>query len=391
MNRATVVEQMSYDEVSLISSQKWLRSFVKYNGLYQGLLIDSAKESRISTIARYVFTFSTILLVSSIGAFQFVQILITMWNREKMVVLIPQYLNWCLYAGFISALHIFSIRHKIVRLFKDWKTIEMELKCLNSSKTRKIIKIHNASSFITLIMTSASIFVWNHLEPDRPMFLSHYSILREYFSLPLLSILNSISAYFAGLWYYSLCEMHPTIFFYHVGCAVENLNLEWLAQGEEEKVVHLIWERYERILLVIDRANDLFGFVIGFNDFVYFFVTCLMTFFIVTLFENSPALSLIFLLTMIALVFRTAFVNYLLSHVYLSRGKLERSITSLLSKKWHSLSESDRNLLFCFLSTLQKDDMVVCPLNLYTVKRGNILNMLTFIITYVIILLQAGG
>ena len=388
-NPSTEVEQISYEGVSLDASLKLLWKFLKYNGLVHTPFTNSAKENRISSTARYVFTFITTVLIAFMGVYKFVQLIIGMWDTKKMATLIPESITLLMYVSCIFVFNIISHRHRILRLFQDWKTMETQLMCCNSSSIRKITKIYYASFFICLISTIVSTLFWNVKEPESLLFLSHYPIIRDTFGQPLLYIIEYMSMYFAFIWYFSLCEMCPTIFFFHVGCAIENLEAEWKIQQGNVQAVRRIWERYESIFQLVDRANDLFGSVIAFNDFTIFSILCNLSFFVITSFKTDTFKAAIFLITIIAFVFRTVFINYLLSHLYLSCGKLERSITGLLSRKFHFIFHRDRDLLVSFLSTLQKRDMAVCPMNLYTVQPSNLLTILALIVSYLIILLQS--
>ena len=71
--------------------------------------------------------------------------------------------------------------------------------------------------------------------------------------------------------------------------------------------------------------------------------------------------------------FGTSLINRLLSHLYLSSGKLQKVIAGLLSDEWYLLSDEDRQLLVSFQFRLDKYGLAACPFNLFTVKPTNLL------------------
>jgi len=80
--------------------------------------------------------------------------------------------------------------------------------------------------------------------------------------------------------------------------------------------------------------------------------------------------------------FGTSLINRLLSHLYLSFGKLQKAIAGLLSEEWYLLSDEDRQLLVSFQFRLDKYGLATCPFNLFTFKPTNLLTILSLIVTY---------
>ena len=78
-----------------------------------------------------------------------------------------------------------------------------------------------------------------------------------------------------------------------------------------------------------------------------------------------------------------------MSQLYFSCNQLQKSIADVLSEKWYLLHGNDRHLLVSFSARLDKGDMAVRPMNLFTIRPANLLGVTSVILNYVIVLIQS--
>ena len=106
-------------------------------------------------------------------------------------------------------------------------------------------------------------------------------------------------------------------------------------------------------------------------------------------FQKSSSVFLISLILLIIEIFYIVRLNQFLSRLYFSKDELQKSIADHLSLKWYEVDENDRQLLITFRSRLEKDEMCVRPMKLYSVNPSNLLGISATIINYFIVLAQA--
>ena len=155
-----------------------------------------------------------------------------------------------------------------------------------------------------------------------------------------------------------------------------------------ENPYHLIWDKYESIRQLLNRANKLFGIFIVTNQLCYICIGCLCLYWILGPERPDSVFRLCGVYVLISTAARTIGGNWLLSHLYLSCCELKNSIVGILNKKWQLLSHEHRDVLSFFFICLDRRNLVVCPLNLYNVDPTNLPSLLTLLISYVIVLQQ---
>ena len=101
--------------------------------------------------------------------------------------------------------------------------------------------------------------------------------------------------------------------FYHIACTATNLKEEWDAHFKGEQHIRGVCQRYERILHLVNRANELFGNIIGMRNFFYILYLCLSLYYTLVLFRDSSTLLFISTLGLIFLAYQILWTNWLMS------------------------------------------------------------------------------
>ena len=387
LNR-TAVKQISYEHISLIGSWEPIERCLKYSGLVSDFLVKSEEKSYFSRVIGYFVLFSGALLVFISIVSMGVQLVIGIWGQADVLKLFQYSALFFFYISCFWTVRIYLQRHQILQLFNEWKSIEQQLRCFNRSSMKSVIKLYHINYFASIILLPIGVAAWNFMEPNQLISLSYYPVLRQTFGVHCLCLASAANNYLFVTWFFSLSELLPTLFFFHAGCAIENLLLEWKIRQGNGMSIHQIWKRYETIHRLADRANEYFGTNIAAADLNQIITICVCSYSCIYYLKRDPSRCFPFLIAAICTVLHTILINRLMSHYYLSGQKLATLATGLLCEKWHSLHRDDFDVLLAFSSALRKENMAVCPLNMYSVKPKNLLSILTVVVTYVIVLIQ---
>ena len=418
IDRSTEVKPVAEERVLMDESFRPLWMFIRYNGILPDFL-DHENVNRLFFIARFLvtsFIAGTILIYTAFELFELV-VEIPKTNDKTKTVFVLLYFLFGLF-GLICLHQCVLYQKEFVQFFKDWKNFEIQsLEYFHGIKNRKRIKV----LYFVYAMILAKIlligFFWNLMQPNIPAFLSHSSFLRNKLGIPLLIFITVIFAYFSHVFSF-LGEITPTVFYYHAGCIIEDLDrgLKHISEEVYFKSLDLkqsdtsfdatliisnlnlqfqtvrpfrnVWEKYETIFDWVQRANKLFAILILSGYSAVFIFSATSIYMALKNLTESYMLALGFFSLFICSCLRTLFMNRLMSHLVISCGKLKSTVAELLSRKWTLLSEEDRLLLASFRSRLDTEVLAASPFDLYSVNPSNLLTMLSLIVTYTIVLLQ---
>ena len=389
MNRmvSSKVDVLPCERISLETDLRSVWRWLKYLGLCPDLLLISVKQHRWLEMTRFLFTWFIVLLVSAFGVHQLVQLVVKSWSMDKMVETVPNLnaASFCL-CTILFRYQMWSRLDEILELFNDWKQIEMESKHVDLVALKRITKAFYISITVNFIVSMIICLAWNVMDPHNSLFITHYRDLRDSMGLHSLYLVNGFIVGFCCL-IWVIDFLIPIIFFYHVAIVVGSLAEEWDAQLRNEEYLRSIWQKYEKILHLVDRANKLFGPHLATCNLFLMVSLCFSAFGVIQQFQNSMmAVEMIsgclFFVGMI-LIF-----NWTLSQVFLSLSQLQKSLADELSQKWFQLGEAERLLLVSFLARLDKGDMAVRPMNLFTICPSNLLGMLAVVMNYFVVLAQ---
>ena len=386
--RRTNVNSAAPEKLSLEIILHLMWRWLKFSGLHPNLLLISVEKYSTSDILRWLFTLIILLLVLVLFVFQSLQLIIESWNVQNMVDIVPNVLlTLPLLFNLFSQFHLWSRRHQIKQFFEDWKVIERQMNCFESSNLKRDINSKFIIFYLIKFVIVLLLFLWNWMDPERSFFMTYYVSIRETFGVLPISVAASIFSGFNIILYFINLTI-PMISFYVIARYVENLGEEWESSSKNERLFRVIWQRYESILHLVDRANELYGTVIN-ELFLYSVLVCIMTlFYALKEFQQSFRIFLSVFTLFINAIQNTVSLNQFLSRLYFSKDKLQKSIADHLSLKWYDLNENDRQLLVTFLTRLGKDNICVRPMKLYSINPSNLLSISALMINYYIVLAQ---
>ena len=325
-----------------LSFEKSIHQFwdwLKYAGIHPDLLLMSRKQHCPSNIARGLLSWLILFLIVATNVFEQIRFIIESWNADNLVKATP---NLLFTAGTPFALwtkyQLWSQRREIELLFVDWKQVEMQSRCFNLPCM--IIEVGRFKYYITYIIFSLTFltFAWNLMEPERSFFFSHYPVVNETFN-PIFVYASTVMIYKYLTLINATTEIIPLLFFYHVACVVGSLVEEWNSHLKSELYLRVVWQRYERILNLVERANRILCNGIALQNIFYAFKMCLCVFYSIVLFRTSTAGFLITSIICLSLFVHIITTNNFLSKLYSSTDNLYKSVVDLLSEKWYLLQD----------------------------------------------------
>ena len=128
-----------------------------------------------------------------LGIFEAIQLIIQSWSVQNMVDVVPNVIITLPFLyEFLFQYHFWSNRHQMKQFFENWKLIEEQMNCFESSKLKRNINrifIMIYSNFFVLTILLA---FWNWMDPERSLFLTHCFVIRDIFGILPTSIASSV-------------------------------------------------------------------------------------------------------------------------------------------------------------------------------------------------------
>ena len=387
--RRITVNGAAPEQLSLEGTLHLVWQWMKYSGIHPNLLLISVEEDSTSNILRGLFTLIILMFSLVLGIFEAIQLIIQSWSVQNMVDVVPNVIITLPFLyEFLFQYHFWSNRHQMKQFFENWKLIEEQMNCFESSKLKRNINRISIMIYSNYFVLTILLAFWNWMDPERSLFLTHCFVIRDIFGILPTSIASSVvSGYSFHLSFINLAI--PMICFYVIARYVESLEEEWELSSKNERFLRVIWQRYENILHLVNRANESFGAIINELIFILIVQGFSLLFYCLKEFQRSLTVFLVVLIFFITGSLSIVIFNGFMSRLYFSKDKLQKSIADHLSLKWYEVDENDRQLLVTFLARLEKDEMCVCPMKLYSINPSNLLGISATIINYFIVLAQA--
>jgi len=294
-------------------------------------------------------------------------------------------------------------RVQMVAFFNDWKKMEEQLisaglnDCTSIQKVRFAVYTLYTSfglcfffSFVVILITS-------------PQNLDTTDIIFYYY--PRLTETNWVALFrffmlMTGLnvvVFFTVIDLVPVLVYLHFSKMIEALRnglVQSLNQDQVNnyEVIHLIWSHFEKLRVMMQRADDLFGPILILNHGVIFFIICATTFSILniaTMTESEFGLYFpIHLVSTFLFPSRLLLSVHLILKVHSAAERLLSIAASLSTQHWKYFDEKGQRVLHSFLCRLQHVKLAACPSGFYKITPSILLTMLSLIISYTIILLQ---
>ena len=412
IDRVTKVVPVADERLLLDDSLRPIWMFLRWNGIVLNFG-DEGKEKRAVDYFRFVLTLLILLVMMSYSLFEVYQLVFNISNIDDWTDIVIAGVLLIVGSMGLGCTYQFLSHGKEIRQFlKDWKSTERQsLEYYHGIKEKNIVKVlYMLYPFISINLILLTI-TWNIMLPEKIVFFTSVQSLTNVLNNQLLILLTTVYTYFGHI-YSFVGEILPTLFFFHAGCAIEDLERELIQVSEvayhraavkssrialisnrnvlleNGRPFHRIWAKYETICLWVSRANELFGTLMLFGYSAVFIYCSVSSYMAIKVYSTSPYLVLGFLALNIGGTLRAFLMNQMMSHLITSCHKLKTAIAHILSNKWNLIPEEDLLILVTFQKRLNEDQLNAAPFNLYSVNPSNLLNMLSLMVTYTIVLLE---
>ena len=192
-------------------------------------------KNRINIITHWigrVFVFFILSGFTAFFTFQLIIELIWMTNIHKII------LQFTWFMSYVSSLFVFIYynlkRQNLLLFFEKWKQFEI-IQSFNVRSSVYIVGGVKKKRLVNFMFVSYLLMAFGNLfslcnmmknEPEAPHLLSHYEILRNWLTVPLILVLHLIGT--SLLWVlFALLDLVPAIVFYYTGkmlqCIEHNL------------------------------------------------------------------------------------------------------------------------------------------------------------------------
>ena len=380
---------------------------------FNGLLPDWCGQEHCNwffSSVRFIVTFVAVSLVST-NFLSCISLLISSSNLFENG-LTTLYMACLMSYGLQFMYRYMRYGDEFLQFYSDWREIETNVLYDTSVvKKKRINKLLHIYFFGKLFTFPLVVYLVCLRQPFPSFSFIFDPSSSNSMTIHLCAFITAITVYFCRI-YMILGEVVPTLFFYHVGCVVEDIQSELQEtffsreMSSNDSVIAIdntvnsishvqlrnvntfqhVWEKYETVQGFVNRANQLLGASIFCVD-IYAFLSIGFGVRHVLMYKTITKLLVLFV-RRITEVLQFVLMNRLMSRPTLAQEELKTSLVALLSQKWQLLCEDDRILLVAFQVRLDSLKLAASPFNLYQVKPSNILSMLSLIVTYVIVLIQ---
>ena len=380
---------------------------------FNGLLPDWCGQEHCNwffSSVRFIVTFVAVSLVST-NFLSCISLLISSSNLFENG-LTTLYMACLMSYGLQFMYRYMRYGDEFLQFYSDWREIETNVLYDTSVvKKKRINKLLHIYFFGKLFTFPLVVYLVCLRQPFPSFSFIFDPSSSNSMTIHLCAFITAITVYFCRI-YMILGEVVPTLFFYHVGCVVEDIQSELqenffsreIASNGSVIALHngfnsnsrvqlrnvntfrRVWKKYETVHSFVKRANQLLGASIFCIDTSAFLLIGLSFYYLL---QDMPIVEkLVTSVTRLTEALQFVLMNRLMSHLTSAQEELKTSLATLLSQKWALLCEDDRSLLVAFHTRLASVKLAASPLNLYNVKPSNILSMVSLIVTYVIVIIQ---
>jgi len=287
----------------------------------------------------------------------------------------------------------YNTRSDFLSFFDEWRQLENQLlrRSDNASSINWLVKLMIGAYFLLGVGLIFGIYFLSQNQPDASFLLSSYPLLRDWFTLPVLSAFHAISVLISWI-LLSLADLVPALIYTHAGLVLNSLNVEvehHFSVGDYVTGLRKTWLRYETLSRLTDKANGLFGWIIFTDYAVKFCMICVLFYSALCNFLVNSDNLFIFYFGALSYVFRLVSCNLLASRLHYAFLRFKSTVSSLFSLNCHCMTEHEREMVSLLLGRLEQNPLGAKVLGVMEITPKMLLTMASLITSYVIVLLQS--
>jgi len=316
-------------------------------------------------------------------------------EQSSVQSITPNILWFCNYPLNVTVFFRFLSRRKeFLSFFEDFAALEQENPVESSNIKRYYRRVYRNVYIIYVLQNVGLIAVVGVImfsELDASYLLSYYPILRETLTIPAIVTFHWISV---AIWSFhlTLSNLVPAWTFYHCGIKLESLafEVELYSSKSNSFNIKMIQNRFENVCRLTERANRLFGSLIVVDHLSTLFMTCVLSYTVLSRIGRADIGCVVNLVDFIALIFfivRFTIPVMMMTHLRTGFDRLRKAIVGVFVN-----NDSNPEILkqaFIFLTKIKESQSAARPLNLYDITPSTLLSFASLTVSYVIVLLQS--
>lgn len=329
--------------------------------------------------------------------FEFVQLLLEMLKEQSSIQSFTPNLMWfCNYPLNVSVFLKFIFhKEELLSFFEDFEALERGNPVQSISIQRSYRRIY-INVYITYALQGvgliAIVCVIMFSELDASYLLSHYPILRDTLTIPVVVTFHLISVSIWGI-HLTISNLVPAWTFYHCGINLESLAFEVECnsiKSNNYSNMKMIHNRFENVCRLTERANRLFGSLIVVDHLSTLFMTCVLSYTVLSRVGKAEIEAAVCLVDSVALIFflvRFVIPVLMMAHLRTGFDRLRKAVVGFLVN--NDTNPEKVNQATIFLKTIKASQSAARPLNLYDITPSTLLSFASLTVSYVIVLLQS--
>lgn len=389
------------DEIFLKNSLRPLWKTTYHFGLLLNWCRDPPEPCHIITrLLRKVGIFLSTFLLLFNSCFQIVQYFQEILEPTSTVhSLIPNLMWVCVFpAGLIVAI-LFLVHHKkFVSFFNEWAVMEVNLIPTVRSRRNydRLYRFVYAFYLVTGIVLPFGISIVVLSRTEASFLLSHYAILRDTLTIPVILSYHVITGFLVGV-FICLSDLVPSWTFYHAGLVLQHLAAEVKQSCERGKRecgsnrellgTNRIILRYGKLSRLTDKANQFFGVMMVVDQTAILVMVCALLYTVTSTIKVIDLNMLLYLSGLILFIARMMICNLMASHLSSSYVKLKVVLAKAVCTN-ERMDPAERKRVQHLLSWMSQTPLCARPLNIYCITPSNLMTVSSLVISYVIVLLQ---
>jgi len=284
-------------------------------------------------------------------------------------------------------------KEDLLSYFEDFTALERNInphlpKNIKQSCRRRCRNLYVIYALQGIGLTIVTGWIMSQKLDGASYLLSYYSILRDTFTMPVIVTFHLASTTIGNV-HLALSNLVPAWTFYHCGIMLESLATQlesYTITNDKNFDITTIKNRFQNVCRLAERANQLFGYLVVIDHLTILFMTCVLSYTILSGFSGGGREILVYLFALITYIGHFAIPVLMTAHLRTGFDRLRSALVGVLNSEKSADKMRAAKLL---LTTMRVNQSAARPLNLYDITPSTLLSFASLTVGYVIVLLQS--
>lgn len=345
-------------------------------------------KNRLTVSIAHCIGFISLFVMIAMCMFEMVQLVLEIIKPTSNIhTVIPNLIWFCNFPSAIATAVVFIFQNEdMLSFFAHWKQLELQLdispKIVNFKRLYYFVY---ASYGIISIDLMIAIYLIMRNKMEASYLLSHYPIVRDH--LPDHAVLFFHLTSGSILWFFViLSDLVPAWTFYHASLAIRSLSLavEKRPSGSGIQQIRFLYDMSSGL---IERANNLFSWLMIIDHVVLFFMICAQFYTVCSSFRQADWATCAYFSGAVIFSLRLLTSISMASRLHSSYDRLKLEVSIAMTSE--KMNRDDCRRFKLFLIRMKASPLAARPLHLYKIKPSTLTTIISLTLTYTIVLLQS--